>query len=191
MQEIKPMATVTPQRMTLEQFRALPEGPPNVEFEEGEVIPVPSPTLRHQRIVLKLGSQLMEWAEQRKLGLVCISVDVYLPDGRCFVPDLQFLLTDHLNLIDPEDQKIYGVPDLAVEITSSDPDRDRVHKFHIYYDNGVPWYWIIDSDNLAIEEYRATPEGYVRKSSVASGEEFRPGLFPGLVINLATLLGPS
>jgi Uma2 family endonuclease len=185
------MATVTPQRMSLAQFRSLPEGPPNVEFEGGEVIPVPSPTLRHQMIALKLGSQLMQWVEDRKLGIVCPSVDVYLPDERCFVPDLQFILAEHSSLTDTEDQKVHGVPDLVVEITSSDPDRDRVHKFQVYYDNGVPWYWIIDSENLAIEEYRATPEGYVRKSSVAGGEEFRPGLFPGLVINLATLLEPS
>ena len=94
-------------------------------------------------------------------------------------------------MINSEDQKIHGVPDLAVEVTSSEPERDRLHKLHIYRDNRVPWYWIIDSKNLAIEEYRATPEGYVRKASIAGGEEFRPGLFPGLVINLAALLASS
>jgi Uma2 family endonuclease len=182
------MATVSTQRMTLEQFRALPEGPPNVEFEEGEVIPVPSPTERHQDILLSLGHFLKQWVMQRKFGKIRPAVDVYLPDDRCFVPDLQFISTAHLNLINPEDQKVHGVPDLVVEITSSDPDRDRVHKFQVYFDNGVPWYWIVDSENLAIEEYRATPEGYVRKSSVSAGKEFRPGLFPGLAINLATLL---
>ncbi len=185
------MATVSTQRLTLEQFRALPEGPPNVEFEEGEVIPVPSPTIRHQDIILRLGYQLMRWVEEKKRGVICMAVDVYLPDGRCFVPDLQFVSTDHLNLINPDDQKVHGVRDLAVEITSSEPERDRLHKLHVYYDNGVPWYWIVDSENLAIEEYRAGPEGYVRNSSVAAGQEFRPGLFPGLVINLAALLTPS
>src|SRR5438309_7440439 len=133
------MATVT-QRMTLEEFKALPEGPPNFEFEEGEVIPVPSPTFRHQAIVMKLGNLMLEWGEKRKLGTVAMSVDVYLPDGRCFVPDLQFISSDHSNLIDPEDQKVHGVPDLAVEVASSEPDRDRVHKLRVYYENGVPWY---------------------------------------------------
>jgi len=188
--EVNLMATVV-QRMTLEQFRALPEGPPNLEFEEGEVIPVPSPTLRHQDIVMLLGHYLRRFAMERKLGTVCMSVDVYLPDGRCFVPDLQFVSSDHLHLISREDQKIHGVQDMAVEVTSSEPERDRLHKLHVYCDNGVPWYWIIDSENLVIEEYRATPEGYARKASVASGEEFRPGLFPGLVINLAALLASS
>ena len=90
-----------------------------------------------------------------------------------------------------DERRPIWVPDLAVEVTSSEPERDRLHKLHIYCDNRVPWYWIIDSKNLAIEEYRATPEGYVRKASIAGGEEFRPGLFPGLVINLAALLASS
>ena len=99
------MATVT-QRLTLKEFKALPEGPPYVEFEEGEVIPVPSPTLRHQDIVMVLGHYLNQYAKERKLGTVAMSVDVYLSDGRCFVPDLQFTSSEHSNLINPEDQKI-------------------------------------------------------------------------------------
>jgi Uma2 family endonuclease len=74
-------------------------------------------------------------------------------------------------------------------VTSSTPARDRVHKFRVYYDNGVPWYWIIDSNTLAIEEYHATSQGYLRTASVAAGEEFRPQLFSGLAINLVGLLG--
>ena len=176
-------------RMTLEEFRALPEGPPNFEFEEGEVIPVPSPTTRHQDIVVELAGLLKQFLRQNKLGRVIAGVDVYLPDDRCFIPDLTYLSTERLNLISPEDEKIHGVPSLVVEVTSSEPDRDRIHKFQIYYDNGVPWYWIVDSDTLTIEEYQATAEGYLRKASIAAKEAFRPQLFPGLVINLSALLG--
>jgi Uma2 family endonuclease len=78
---------------------------------------------------------------------------------------------------------------LVVEVTSSTPARDRVHKFRVYYGNGVPWYWIVDSNSLAIEEYHTTPQGYLRTASIAPGEDFRPQLFPGLAINLVTLLG--
>jgi Uma2 family endonuclease len=184
------MATVGTQRMTLKEFRALPEGPPNFEFEEGEVIPVPSPTPAHQETVLRLGNFLWEFVRQKNLGRLMMGVDVFLPDDRCFIPDLTYLSTDRLNLVNPEDQKIHGVPTLVVEVTSSEPERDRIHKLQIYYENGVPWYWIIDSETLAIEEYQATAGGYVRKGSVAAKEEFRPQLFPGLVINLAALLGP-
>ena len=40
--------------MTLEEFRALPEGPPYYEFEEGELIPMTSPTPEHQDILAEL-----------------------------------------------------------------------------------------------------------------------------------------
>jgi Uma2 family endonuclease len=182
------MATTGAKRMTLEDFRALPEGPPYYEYEEGELILVASPTPEHQDIVGELSHVLRQFVRQHQLGRVVMEVDVYLPDGRGYIPDLAYLATEHLDLLSAIDRKIHGAPDLVVEVTSSTPARDRVHKFRVYFGNGVPWYWIIDSNTLAIEEYHATPQGYLRMASVAAGEEFRPQLFPGLVLNLAALL---
>jgi len=183
------MATTGVQRMTLEDFRALPEGPPYYEYEEGELILVASPTPEHQDIVGELSHLLRQFVRQHLLGRVVMEVDVYLPDGRGYIPDLAYLATEHLHLLNPTDRKIHGSPDLVVEVTASTPARDRVHKFRVYYGNGVPWYWIVDSNTLAIEEYHATPQGYLRTASVAPGEDFRPQLFPDLVVNLVALLG--
>jgi Uma2 family endonuclease len=177
------------QRMTFEEYQTLPEGPPFYEFEEGELIPVASPTPEHQDIVGVLWHLLWQFVRQRQLGRVVMDVDVYLPDGRGYIPDLAFLSTERLHLLNPTDRKIHGSPDLVVEVTSSAPARDRVHKFRVYYDNGVTWYWIVDSETLTIEEYRATPEGYLRTASIAAGEEFQPRVFPGLSLNLTALLG--
>jgi Uma2 family endonuclease len=183
------MATTGVQRMTLEEFRALPEGPPYYEYEEGELILVAPPTPEHQDIVGVLSHVLRQFVRQHQLGRVVMEVDVFLPDGRGYIPDLTYLAAEHLHLLNPTDRKIHGSPDLVVEVTSSTPAHDRVHKFRVYYGNGVPWYWIIDSNTLAIEEYHATLQGYLRTASVAAGEEFRPQLLPNLVINLAALLG--
>ncbi len=185
------MATTGTQRMTFEEYCALPEGPPFYEFEEGDLILVASPTPEHQDIVGVLWHLLWQFVRQQQLGRVVMDVDVYLPDGRGYIPDLAFLSTERLHLLNPTDRKFHGAPDLVVEVTSSAPARDRVHKFRVYYDNGVTWYWIVDSDTLAIEEYHATPQGYLRTASIAAGEEFQPRLFPGLSLNLTTLLGVS
>ena len=79
-------------------------------------------------------------------------------------------------------------PDLVVEITSSQPARDRVHKFRTYYGNQVPWYWIIDPDvgprRIPRDRRRLPPA----PASIGRGEEFKPALFPGLMINLAALV---
>jgi Uma2 family endonuclease len=183
------MATTRTQRMTLEEFRALPEGPPYYEYEEGELILVAGHTAEHQDIVGELSYVLRQFVRQQRTGRVVMEVDVYLPDGRGYIPDIAYLSPERLHLLNPTDRKIHGSPDLVVEVTSSTPARDRVHKFRVYYDNGVPWYWIIDSNTLAIEEYHSTPQGHLRTASVAPGEEFRPQLFPGLTLNLAALLG--
>jgi Uma2 family endonuclease len=175
--------------MTLEEFRALPEGPPYYEYEGGALILVASYTAEHQDIVGVLSHVLRQFVRQYQLGRVVMEVDVYLPDGRGYIPDLAYLAPEHLDLLNPTDRKIHGSPDLVVEVTSSTPVRDRVHKFRVYFANGVLWYWIIDSNTLAIAEYHATPQGYLRMASVAAGEEFRPQLFPGLAIDLVDLLG--
>lgn len=183
------MDTTGTKLMTLEEFEVLPEGPPYYEFEEGEVILAPSATAEHQDIIVGVGYVLQQFVRAGQLGRVFVDIDVYLPDGRVYVPDISFLSADHLHLLGVTDRKIHGVPDLVVEVTSSVPGRDRVHKFRVYYRNGVPWYWIIDSLTLAIEEYHVTPQGYLRTASVAAGEEFHPQRFAGLALNLTALLG--
>jgi len=177
-------------RMTLEEFQALPEGPPYYEFEEGELVPMGSPTLEHQDLVGELASVLRRFVRERKGGRVCMEVDVYLPDGRVYIPDISFVSTERAEeLLSHPDRKIHGAPDLVVEVTSSNPERDRVRKFRVYYENGVSWYWIVDGETLAIEEYRATPEGYLRAGSTEAGEAFRPKLFLELSIDLDSLVG--
>ena len=132
------------QRMTLEEFECLPVGPPYYEFEEGEVILLASPTFTHQDIASETEYALRTYLRLRQIGKVGREVDVYLPDGRVFVPDVVFLMSEHLNMINPTDGKIYGAPDLAIEVTSSDKARDRVHKLQIYHRNRIAWYWVID-----------------------------------------------
>jgi Uma2 family endonuclease len=183
------MTTTGVQRITPEEFRAMPEGPPFYEYEEGELIMAASPTPEHQDCIGMLWNVLWQFTRGQQLGRVFMEVDVYLPDGRVYIPDLAFLATARLHLLQAGDRKIHGSPDLVVEVTSSMPERDRVHKFRIYYDNGVPWYWIVDSMTLAIEEYHTTPQGYLRTASVGAGEVFRPQVFPGLAIDLQSLLG--
>ena len=184
------MATLEVQaRKTRADFELLPIGPPHFEFEEGEVIPMPSPTAEHQDVVDALVYPLRQYVRETQAGRVFREVDVYLPEGRIYIPDLSFLATEHLSLLDPLDRKIHGAPDLVVEVLSLNEARDRIHKFQIYYRNGVTWYWIVNPESLTIEEYQATPTGYQFVSQTEAEEDFCPQLFPNLTLNLATLLG--
>lgn len=182
-------ATAIPQtrKYTLEEYCALPEGPPYFEYENGDLIEMHSPTIQHQDITALLYVLVRARAHENRIGRGFTNVDVFLPDGRVFIPDFGIAASDQVS---PVDGKIHGAPLLVAEITSSNEARDRAHKFRVYYDNGIEWYWLI-SQSLIVEEYRHTPEGYLRVSSIAPGEVFRPQLLPGLEINLTELLGAS
>lgn len=192
---LKPLVDIKPPSkplLTLADFDALPEGPPDYEFEGGSLIDMPRPHPRHQKIIMRLGALLDGHVSGTALGAVWPEIDVQLSRRRVYVPDLVFLFQDHLARYSPDRGRIIGAPDLAVEIVSpASVSRDRIAKFNAYREAGVPWYWLIDSQSLAVEEYRLMPEGYLAVARVAAGEAFQPQLFPGLAINLADLLGET
>ena len=178
--------------LTLADFDALPEGPPDYEFEGGGLIDMPRPHPRHQKIIMRLGALLDGHASGATLGAVWPEIDVQLSRRRVYVPDLVYLSKDHLERYSPDRGRIIGAPDLVVEIVSpASASRDRVAKFNAYREAGVLWYWLLDSQSLAIEEYRLMPEGYLAVARVAAGEVFRPQLFPDLDVNLAELMGEA
>jgi Uma2 family endonuclease len=178
--------------LSLADFDALPEGPPDYEFEGGRLIDMPRPHPRHQKVIMRLGAALDEHISRSALGAVWLEIDVQLSRRRVYVPDLVFLSQSRVERYSPERGRIVGTPDLVVEIVSpASASRDRVAKFNAFREAGVPWYWLIDSQSLAIEEYGLMPEGYLAVARVAAGEIFRPRLFLELGVNLAELMGEA
>ena len=188
---VPPTPTPQPSPLTLADYHALHEGPPYFEFEQGELIPMNRPHANHQAVLLKLGGVLDNHVTRNSLGRVWPEVEVDLTPERGYVPDLAFLANEHLDRLRPEGI-IAGAPDLVVEILSPHTARrDRTTKFRAYQPAGVPWLWLVDADDLIVEEYRLTPEGYLRAQTLGPGEVFQPGLFPGLALNLAELRAPA
>jgi Uma2 family endonuclease len=178
-----------PYAMTQEEFRALPEGPPDVEFEYGTVIPMPRPHGRHQDIVAAFTRVLPVYVARHGRGRCWVEIDVELNAALTYVPDLVFLATEHLARYSESDGKIHGVPDLVIEVVSRhNPGRDRVTKFNNYLAVGVPWYWLIDAESLVVEEYHAAGGHYVRTTAAEAGQAFRPEALPGLEIDVQALL---
>jgi len=178
-------------RSTLAEFEQIPVGPPYYEFDEGETIELATPKFTHQKILAEFTTELTLYRRKHRSGEYFECVDVYLPDGKVYVPDFGFLSNANLVLLWDTDEKIHGAPDMVAEITSQDANRDRVRKFHVYHANGVQWYWIVDQATLTIEEYRWTATGYTLHITTERGQVFRPELFPGMELNLAENLGAS
>lgn len=191
----KPLVAGEKQSLTLlalEEYFALPEGPPDYEFEEGSLIEMPRPNPRHQAILRELIAEITLFLRSTPIGLLWPEIDVQLTRSRVVVPDLVFLASANRERLRQVEGRIVGAPDLLVEIVSpSSASRDRVAKFNAYRQAGVPWYWLIDGETLVVEEFQLTPQGYLAVARVAAGETFQPQVFAGLQINLSGLLGES
>jgi Uma2 family endonuclease len=175
-------------KMTKQEFKQLPEGPPYYEFEYGEVVEVSRAKPKHNRLMGRLFAVIDTFITEHGLGIAFQDSEVDLTPDLTYAPDITFIRQQRASIYDEENDEIVGVPDLVVEIYSTHRSRDRVKKFNEYLKVGVEWYWLIDPVELTIEEYHLSNGRYVCAASVAAGEVFRPGLFEGLEIDLQTMM---
>lgn len=179
-------AILLEKRWTQEEWLALPEGPPYYELEGGKLVPMPSPRREHQQVTGLLFARLHDYCRQNGTGTVVMEVDVALPNGRGYIPDVAFIAREREKHLLAPDGKVHGAPDLVVEVLSpSTRLRDLFTKLEGYQQAGVRFYWVIDPENLLIAEYELTTEGYVLRSHVEGDALFRPRLFPNLEIRLS------
>lgn len=179
-----------PHRMTLGQFRELPEGPPHFELIDGELIMAPAPNLYHQEITGNIYLLLRNWEKSHPSGKAFIApLDVFLGED-CFEPDVVFVSAEKLRLIAQTDG-LHGAPDLVVEVLSeSTYRRDMTRKRRKYAAAGVREYWIADPEEKSLRQYlfagsdstSEEPTSHHRNNAV-----FESPLFPGLRIELAEI----
>ncbi len=110
---------ITQRRLTLEEFLALPEQKPVLEYWEGVVTQKVSPKGPHGRLQLKLGALLEAAAAPRKLAMVFTEVRATYADSS-LVPDIAVYLWDRV----PRTARgrvaddFVLTPDIAIEIVS-------------------------------------------------------------------------
>lgn len=115
------------------------------EIIGGKKIMAPSASAYHNHSMFELASIIKNYVRKNKCGYVFTdNVDVHLPDGSLYRPDLIVIKSENAGIIDWQ-KTITGVPDMVVEIIShSSKNRDLNIKKDTYEKNGVKEYWIID-----------------------------------------------
>ncbi|MBC7814895.1 MAG: Uma2 family endonuclease [Burkholderiales bacterium] len=163
------MSDATRIRMTLAEFKAMPETSGFVEFIAGEVIVSPTPKYPHQQSVAKIHLYLdgLDLAGE----IVLSPMDVYFGED-ALEPDVFWVMPGGRCQLG-EDGYWYGAPDLVVEVASpSTVYRDRGRKFEIYEEYGVREYWLVDTDARFIEVYALVDGRFERKGVFGKGTEF-------------------
>jgi Uma2 family endonuclease len=124
-------------------------------------------------------------------GLGELFPDCFLDLGRSpkrwYYPDFTFLSNDDLQRFDG--RRIPVPPTAIIEVSvQSSLARDMARKNAVYHRAGVPWYWIFNTVDREILEYRHASDHYELVSRQGLYEPFRPVLFPELTIQLRPMI---
>ncbi len=124
------------------------------EIIGGEKIMAPSASAYHNSIMGDLYTDIKLYLRRNNCGFVFSdSIDVHLPDGSMFKPDLIVVKSENADIID-WDGTIHGVPDMVVEVLSrSTKKKDLTIKKDTYEKNGVKEYWIVDPYIKIVDVY--------------------------------------
>ena len=127
---------------------------PDFEIIGGEkfIMAAAAPFVNHITIISRLMIIFGNYIDEKNINAIVVAdADVYLSNEDHFRPDLSIVC--NLETV-KNGKKVYGVPDLVVEVLSdSTMKNDLGLKKSAYEKNGVKEYWIIDQWSRRIEVY--------------------------------------
>lgn len=125
-----------------EFFEKLPETNELCELIEGQVVMQAAPTTVHQDIVGGLYSEIRGYIRRNGGGCkpFIAPTDVVLDSENVVQPDV-FIVCDPSKV---DDKRVNGVPDMVIEVVSTNRNSDFSRKLKLYKDHGVREYWIVD-----------------------------------------------
>lgn len=149
--------------MSVAEFDRLEEEEFRYELDEGELISMTRPRVRHALIEGNLYFAIRSYLDRNPVGKV-LGADILFVLGPATkrAPDVSVIM----RTIDP-DQEIQGAPDIAAEILSPSNTRRAMHrKLGQYFANGCKLAWIIDPKTRTVEvwESAAGPSHTLREA---------------------------
>ena len=164
-----------------------PDDKRKMELDDEILYIMPRPRIAHQRTQGRLlyHFYLFQDSFEEPPCDVHLDVIVALPSElpRLFAPDLSVILRG--NDVAISDRMIEGAPDIAVEVLSSDRNRDLVRKRQVYAEAGIPEYWIFDERNETATLLDLRNGQYVERAHLTTEDTLSTPLLPGLEIPLA------
>ena len=179
----------TGMRMSLAEFLAMGETDERLELYDGVLYLMSTPTKDHQFLMARLFVHFDRYLD----GFATPPAEFYhdlttilsSESERAVEPDLVVVLAGRNDV----GGRIYveGVPDLVVEILSSDRSHDLVYKRRVYAEAGVREYWIVDPQNDTVMVLELRGGAYAERAILAAGDTLTTPLLPGLAIPLADI----
>lgn len=174
-------------RLTYRDFVRFPDDGRRHELIDGKHCVTPSPSFRHQRLVMRLARAFWDYLDLHPAGeMFCVPVDCVMSPFDIVVPDLLLIDNDQTDIVTKKNLR--GAPALIAEINSpSTKSRDRRQKRELYARAGVREYWIIDPDANTVTVFRRTPEGefpMVATLHATTADSLTTPMLPGFALEL-------
>ena len=180
-----PTATTTQGtvRRTYEDYCATPDDE-RYELLNGNLMMVPAPNRKHQKVLGRLYLKLVNFVEEHGLGEVYVApFDVVLSDTDVVQPDVLFISRAREHTV--TDENVRGAPDLVIEILSpSTAERDLGYKHELYSRHGALEYWIVDPMAETIAVHQQGDERLELTETFGRRDTLRSGVLEGLHLKL-------
>jgi Uma2 family endonuclease len=175
------VTTRTP--MTVAEFEKLPDDGNLHELDEGELIVMPPPGLRHGMVQRAVAVALDQAARKAGAGMVVTECGFRLTPEVVQAPDVAFIREERRAMISDRHGE-FG-PDLAVEILSPDDSAARLQrKIGRYLAAGTSIVWVLDPGSVTVNVYQKPG---VFRTLTADDQIDAPELLPGFSIPVRTL----
>lgn len=141
------------QCVSYQEFLQLNESDDRLEYIDGEVYCLASPTIEHQRALLNIATELRRYFNGKECEPFISPLDVLLKNENDefpshVQPDI-FVVCGKNGI---NETQYVGVPSLIIEIVSpSNTSYDRITKFNLYMRYGVKEYWLVNPKFRTIE----------------------------------------
>ena len=180
-------------RVSVAEFLELelpePDDKLKMELDDGKLYIMPRPRIAHQGVQIRLAQYFLNHRDSLDEPSFDVHADVTiaLPSElpRLFAPDLTVILQGNDAVVG--ERMIEGVPDIVVEILSSDRNRDLVRKRQVYAEAGIPEYWIVDEQNHTVAPLALGGQEYFERGVLTQDDTLTTPLLPGLEIPLADI----
>jgi Uma2 family endonuclease len=176
--------------MTTVEYLQTPETVLPSELAHGVLRVAESPTIPHQRVVRELAFSLTAFVERHRLGEVVFApMDVVLDFAGALVvqPDILFVSASRSHLVT---DRVYGAPDLVVEVLSPNPRIGQLdERVGWYARHGVRECWLAYQRDRRIDVVSFAAGAVVSRETFSGNRTVSSGVLPGLALIPLTVFG--
>jgi len=157
-----------------------------LEYFDGEVVYLESPSVKHQQVLLNIAAEFRNYFRGKSCEIFISPLDVWLKNEEKTAkvkvqPDL-IVITDKSGL---KENAYEGVPALVIEIIStSNQTHDSIRKYSIYMEFGINEYWMVNPELKTVEVYVLEEDEYKQAAIYKGSDCAASQIFDGLDIRL-------